>query len=281
MGLSVNVDKKGMLPLIAAAINDLFHHPKDAFWTGKAMDLMFDGIMMDCSSEDFNAKAVCSVFETGEAQQIQPVDENHFKFSIMGGVSIFEISENEISYIHSFNYPFILSICQYNHTSNGIFKVLRGVKNTRDLGKIVQINGEDEEEAWDGDECNQFGGTDSLIFPPFGKTGDPVLAHEKLVCRAFAIPFEKKGKYRGVPVHMFSYDLGDIANTESELCFCRSEDECPLKGTMDLFPCLGVPITLSMPHFYNADPSLLNAVEGLSPNKKEHEIFIKMELVRY
>lgn len=156
---------------------------------------------------------------------------------------------------------------------------MRGVKDVQDLGRIVEIDGEVEEEAWDGDECNQFRGTDGLIFPPFGKKENPVLVHEKLVCRTFAIPFERKTNYRGIPVHMFTYDLGDVANTESERCYCRSEDECPLKGTLDMFPCIGVPITLSMPHFYNADPSLLEAVEGLSPNKNSHEIFIKMELV--
>lgn len=170
---------------------------------------------------------------------------------------------------------------QYNYTNSGVFKVLRGVKHSQDLGRILRINGEEEEEAWDGDECNAFRGTDGLIFPPFGKKEDLIWVHEKLVCRAFGVPFEKKSKYRGIPVHVFTYDLGDIANTESDICFCRSEDECPLKGTIDLFPCLNVPITLSMPHFYNADPSLLAAVDGLSPIKKEHEIFVKMELVRY
>lgn len=87
MGLGVNVDRQGMLPLIATAINEIFHHPKDAFWTGKAMDLLFDGIPLDCTSEDFNAKAVCSIFETGDVQQIQPNGEDRFKFSVMGGVS--------------------------------------------------------------------------------------------------------------------------------------------------------------------------------------------------
>lgn len=88
MALGVNVDRAGMLPLVAAAINDIFHNPKDPFWTGKAMDLMFDGLPLDCTSEDFNAKAVCSVFETGETQQIQPNGEDHFKFSVLGGVSV-------------------------------------------------------------------------------------------------------------------------------------------------------------------------------------------------
>lgn len=84
----MNVDRQGMLPLVAAAINEIFHHPKDAFWTGKAMDIMFDGIPLDCRSEDFNSKAVCSIFETGEAKQIEPDGEDRFKFSLLGAVSI-------------------------------------------------------------------------------------------------------------------------------------------------------------------------------------------------
>lgn len=87
MALGVNVDRDGMLPLVATAINEILHNPKDAFWTGKAMDLMFDGIPLDCTSDDFNSRAVCALFEGGESPAIQPNGEDHFIFSMMGGVS--------------------------------------------------------------------------------------------------------------------------------------------------------------------------------------------------
>lgn len=87
MALGVNVEREGLLPMIAKAINDLFHNPKDIFWSGKAMDLIYDGIPIDCTSEDFNAKAVCSIFETGEVKEIQPDGEDRFKFSILAAVS--------------------------------------------------------------------------------------------------------------------------------------------------------------------------------------------------
>lgn len=49
---------------------------------------------------------------------------------------------------------------------------------------------------------------------------------------------------------------------------------------MDLYPCLGTPIIASMPHFYNADPSLAEAVEsGMHPDKESHQIYIDMETV--
>lgn len=95
MALGVNVDRQGMLPLVATAINEIMHHPKDPFWTGKAMDMIFDGLPLDCRSEDFNAKAVCSIFETGESQQIQPSGNDHFKFSLLAGVSVLEFRKKK------------------------------------------------------------------------------------------------------------------------------------------------------------------------------------------
>lgn len=88
MALAVNVDKKPMLPLVNGAINGIFHHPKHPFWTGRVMDYLFDGIEIDCTSEDFEAKATCSIFETGEVKAVQPLRENFYKFSLFGAVSI-------------------------------------------------------------------------------------------------------------------------------------------------------------------------------------------------
>lgn len=254
--LSVNVDRKGMIPLVTKAMNDLFHEPKDAFWTGHPMDLLFNGIEMDCSSDDFNTRAVCSVFETGEQRQIEQIDDTTFKFSILGA---------------------------FNGTEDSLFKVFRGSKNYADLGRVISVDDEDEMDIWDDEvgECNAIKGTDGLIFSPLRKREDPVVAYEKMTCRSFFVPFERKTKYRGIPVDEFTYDLGDVQNEPDNLCFCREEDQCPVKGTMDLFPCVGAPITVSMPHFYNADPSLAAKIADgvMRPNKKAHQIFLKIEMV--
>lgn len=42
---------------------------------------------------------------------------------------------------------------------------------------------------------------------------------------------------------------------------------------------LGAPVVLSFPHFYFADPSYLNAVEGLHPNSSIHSFHIDVEPV--
>lgn len=84
----MNYDKKAMLPTISGAINELFHHPATPFWTGRVMDILFDGVNIDCSSEDFNAVAVCSQFETGDVKAVRPAGDKTFAFSLFQGVSV-------------------------------------------------------------------------------------------------------------------------------------------------------------------------------------------------
>ena len=56
---------------------------------------------------------------------------------------------------------------------------------------------------------------------------------------------------------------------------------CFKSGVFNLEPCKvtsdtprGVPLALSWPHFYQADPSYLDAVVGMSPNKAKHEFYL-------
>lgn len=86
MLLAVNVDKKPMIGLADKAIKDLFHNPTDMFWTGRVMDVLFDGIPIDCSSENFEATATCSVFKSGEVAAIREHNETHFAFSLFSAV---------------------------------------------------------------------------------------------------------------------------------------------------------------------------------------------------
>lgn len=41
------------------------------------------------------------------------------------------------------------------------------------------------------------------------------------------------------------------------------------------------PVYLSYPHFYQADPSLLEPVEGLKSDREKHESFFKIQPVSY
>jgi hypothetical protein len=43
--------------------------------------------------------------------------------------------------------------------------------------------------------------------------------------------------------------------------------------------CAGFPIGVSYPHFYQADPALVEAVDGSYPEKEKHESHFYIELV--
>jgi hypothetical protein len=61
--------------------------------------------------------------------------------------------------------------------------VKRGIQNIKELGQVVQFEGENTLTIWSGDKCNKFMGSDSTIFPPFLTTEDPVAAFTPEICR--------------------------------------------------------------------------------------------------
>lgn len=51
-------------------------------------------------------------------------------------------------------------------------------------------------------------------------------------------------------------------------------------GTFDMFACVGAPMLGSQPHFYGADPELVeNFASGIEPNKDKHAIYMHFEMV--
>lgn len=86
MAILVKNDRAPMLPLVSKAIIDIFK-PTSFLSELRAMDVLFRGIPIDCSSESFSAQAVCTALE-GSSTNIKTINESHYKFSFMGGVII-------------------------------------------------------------------------------------------------------------------------------------------------------------------------------------------------
>lgn len=130
--------------------------------------------------------------------------------------------------------------------------------------------------AWPGEECNRIIGTDGILFPPFIKKDEPLSFFNKQICASVHLTYKRRASYRGINLHVFAEDFSE----KNISCFCRQPNHCPLAGTMDILPCAQAPITVSLPHFLHADPTLLsNIASGLNPNEEEHEFTMAVELV--
>lgn len=46
---------------MSRVINAIFKEPTHPFWTGRVMDLLFDGIDIDCTTKDFMASTTCDI----------------------------------------------------------------------------------------------------------------------------------------------------------------------------------------------------------------------------
>ena len=96
-----------------------------------------------------------------------------------------------------------------------MYKVFRGVKNFRDVGRMVAFNDETEQDVWDGDECNQYKGTDSTIFPPFLKKEDGLWGFEPSICLSVPATYRRPSNYMGVPTREYTLEFSDVT-----VCIC-------------------------------------------------------------
>lgn len=97
--------------------------------------------------------------------------------------------------------------------------------------------------TWDGDSCNKIQGTDSTIFPPFLKKEEGLWTFTPDICMSLQSHYVKESKFDGMPSRIYSVDFGDMKNEPEKHCFCNEyPNDCPPKGTLDLFPCLKGPI---------------------------------------
>ncbi|XP_018359576.1 PREDICTED: sensory neuron membrane protein 1-like isoform X1 [Trachymyrmex cornetzi] len=244
------LDKPAAIGVVGKAVDSIFHKPDSIFVTAKAKDILFDGLPVDCDVKDFAGSAVCNLLKT-EAKDLIPDGENRYKFSLFGGKNGTGVPER--------------------------MKVLRGVRNYKEVGQVLEFNGKPALDIWPEDHCNAFNGTDSTIFAPLFGPDDDVVSFGYEICRSLSAQFERHTKVKGVKTLRYTANLGDMSTNPMEKCFCPTPETCMTRNFYDMTKCLGVPIIGSLPHFYDTDGKYLEMVDGLHPNQDEHEIDMDFE----
>lgn len=78
-------------------------------------------------------------------------------------------------------------------------RVMRGIKNYKDVGRMVSLGNETRMKIWsDSGPCNNFRGTDGTIFPPYLDKKSDVWAHFPDICRSVGAYYVEPGKVQGV-----------------------------------------------------------------------------------
>jgi hypothetical protein len=86
MVLSAEKDMALMLPTITRAIPSIFGTHDSMFLTAPVKDILFEGILVNCTLKDFTAKVLCTLMKT-QGKDLQKVGKNAFRFSLFGAVS--------------------------------------------------------------------------------------------------------------------------------------------------------------------------------------------------
>lgn len=84
--MTVQLEFREFMHVAVAAINELFHEPTDVFWTGKVIDLLFNGIEINCNATNPLTKLACNQIRKRNIPTFQQIGNKSLKFSVFGGV---------------------------------------------------------------------------------------------------------------------------------------------------------------------------------------------------
>ncbi|KAK9307568.1 hypothetical protein QLX08_002178 [Tetragonisca angustula] len=241
----------GAVGILNKGVDNIFHKPSTVFVRAKAREILFDGLPIDCTGKDFASTAICNALKEKEDTLMPGVEPGHYLFSVFGPKNGTILPDR--------------------------IRVLRGIKNYKDVGKVVELNGQKMLDLWAGDECNTFNGTDSTIFAPLLTEEDDIVSFSPDICRSLGAHFSHKTKIKGVNTFHYTADLGDMSTNPMEKCFCPTPDTCLTKNLFDLSKCVGAPFVASLPHLLGSDEKYLKMVDGLHPNDEEHGLHMDFE----
>ncbi|KAK4299018.1 hypothetical protein Pmani_028674 [Petrolisthes manimaculis] len=183
--------------------------------------------------------------------------------------------------------PFLLEnvlgyLMAVNNTNDGNYTVKTGEKGLGDYLHITEWKGLDILDYWSTDYCNMINGSDGSQYPP-RITHDSVLEiYTSEMCRSLYLTYEKDVWWEGVHTYRFippKAMLEDPMINLDNMCYCYpGPEDCLGAGMLNMAPCAhGAPVIMSTPHFYQGDEVELAKLDGLNPQKSQHETILDVE----
>lgn len=158
--------------------------------------------------------------------------------------------------------------------------VYTGEKDVKKTGLIDTYNGDVNLPQWTGKCANVNGASDGTKFPSFIEANDTLLFFRKSLCRSAKMVRIGEKTIRGLHTYKYKFmdnELDNGVHNPDNACFCR-DGRCLPVGLIDVTECYyGFPIALSYPHFYLADPKVLENMEGVNPDPEKHESYFYIQ----
>jgi len=167
---------------------------------------------------------------------------------------------------------------------DGVFNMNTGQNDITKMGMLNKWNDE-KTSGFYSDGCSAINGTTGELWPPKLNPNKDLTLFVSDICRSVSLaPTSDTVERHGVTGAKWIGDDRVFDNGEKypeNQCFCTgSAEECPdlRPGVFNVSDCrFGAPAFISYPHFYLADPSFTDDVDGLSPSQEKHEFSMSLE----
>lgn len=176
---------------------------------------------------------------------------------------------------------------QKNNTFDGRYTVNAGIRHPERLGQITAWEGKSSVSAWGGPTCNAINGTQGDLFTPDITRQSEITVFSTDICRSMTLQYLEDTSFKGISGYRFAPGpevMASPVENGNNYCFCpqvasglTKENGCLRKGAMDLSGCQGIPVIVTYPHFYEADPFYLEGVVGLNPQADLHRMQLDVE----
>ncbi|XP_078127784.1 scavenger receptor class B member 1 isoform X2 [Sander vitreus] len=163
---------------------------------------------------------------------------------------------------------------EFNNSNTGLFTIHTGKDDIRKVHKVDSWNGLTELNYWRTPQCNMINGTAGQMWPPFMTRESTLPFYSPDACRSMELVYQRDGQMKGIPLYRYVAPKTLFANGTD---YAPNEGFCPCRqsGLLNVSSCRhNSPVFISHPHFFNADPVLLDYVLGLNPTEDEHGLFI-------